>query len=176
MFAALVRALQAWAQSVLQLHPRNPDFVLGETAAELIRDLWAHPAVRATFEHSTELQLNDSAEYYFDNVMRLGVANYLPSDQDILRSRVMTTDVVETTFVTGGVPYRCVGRGSLFSACLARVLTVLNRTRVLRTLGRLQGGRRWRSAQRAPQVGEVLRERDRHTILRGALGLRHDPA
>ena len=32
--------------------------------------------------------------------------NYLPTDQDILRSRVKTTGITETTFIIGDLTYR----------------------------------------------------------------------
>lgn len=35
---------------------------------------------------------------YFDSILRIGQANYVPSDQDVLRSRVKTTGITETTF------------------------------------------------------------------------------
>ncbi len=47
---------------------------------------------------SREFQLNDSAVYYFTAIDRMSAPDYLPNDQDILRSRVKTTGITETTF------------------------------------------------------------------------------
>ncbi|EFP77948.1 guanine nucleotide-binding protein subunit alpha [Puccinia graminis f. sp. tritici] len=71
-----------------------------------IRQLWQDPGVRKCFERSREYQLNDSAAYYFDSIDRIGQRNYVPDDQDVLRSRVKTTGITETVFVIGELKYR----------------------------------------------------------------------
>jgi hypothetical protein len=43
---------------------------------------------------------------YFDSIARIGGRNYVPSDQDVLRSRVKTTGITETTFQIGELKYR----------------------------------------------------------------------
>lgn len=43
---------------------------------------------------------------YFDSIDRIGDVNYIPTDQDVLRSRVKTTGITETTFVIGDLTYR----------------------------------------------------------------------
>lgn len=43
---------------------------------------------------------------YFDSIERIGHHNYLPTDQDVLRSRVKTTGITETTFVIKNLTYR----------------------------------------------------------------------
>jgi hypothetical protein len=43
------------------------------------------------YERRSEYQLNDSTKYYLDDVLRVTAANYEPTDQDVLRSRVQTT-------------------------------------------------------------------------------------
>lgn len=47
---------------------------------------------------SNEYQLNDSAKYFLDKLDEIGQASYLPSTQDILRTRVKTTGIVEINF------------------------------------------------------------------------------
>lgn len=43
---------------------------------------------------------------YFDSILRIGQPNYMPSDQDVLRSRVKSTGITETTFVIDQLTYR----------------------------------------------------------------------
>ena len=43
---------------------------------------------------------------YFDSIDRIGDMNYVPTDQDVLRSRVKTTGITETTFNIGELTYR----------------------------------------------------------------------
>ena len=71
-----------------------------------IKGLWADEGVQACFSRSREYQLNDSAKYYFDSIDRIGEVGYLPTDQDVLRSRVKTTGITETTFHVGELTYR----------------------------------------------------------------------
>lgn len=42
--------------------------------------------------------MNDSAKYFLDKLDEIGQASYLPSTQDILRTRVKTTGIVEINF------------------------------------------------------------------------------
>ncbi|CAO3677987.1 unnamed protein product [Rhizopus stolonifer] len=71
-----------------------------------IRTLWKDPNLQSVFDRSREYQLNDSAKYYFDSVDRIGETSYVPTDQDVLRSRVKTTGITETTFIIGDLTYR----------------------------------------------------------------------
>jgi guanine nucleotide-binding protein subunit alpha len=48
---------------------------------------------------------------YFDSILRIGQPNYMPSDQDILRSRVKSTGITETTFAIGDLTYRMLDVG-----------------------------------------------------------------
>lgn len=40
---------------------------------------------------------------YFDSAERIGAIDYMPSDQDILRSRVKTTGITREQFMVGQV-------------------------------------------------------------------------
>ncbi|KAI9273014.1 guanine nucleotide-binding protein subunit alpha [Phascolomyces articulosus] len=73
---------------------------------QAVRALWKDINLQSVFERSREYQLNDSAKYYFDSIDRIGGPNYVPTDQDVLRSRVKTTGITETTFVIGDLTYR----------------------------------------------------------------------
>ncbi|KAF9580668.1 guanine nucleotide-binding protein subunit alpha [Lunasporangiospora selenospora] len=74
--------------------------------AVAIQNLWVDPNVQQAFQRSREYQLNDSAQYYFDSVSRIAKPSYVPTDQDVLRSRVKTTGITETTFVIGDLTYK----------------------------------------------------------------------
>lgn len=71
-----------------------------------VKSLWADSGVQACFARSREFQLNDSASYYFDAIDRIGSSDYVPTDQDVLRSRVKTTGITETCFHIGDLNYR----------------------------------------------------------------------
>ncbi|CAB4482083.1 guanine nucleotide binding protein, alpha subunit [Rhizophagus irregularis] len=79
---------------------------LPSEVALAIKNLWADKSVLECFSRSREYQLNDSAKYYFDSIDNISHPDYLPSDQDVLRSRVKTTGITETTFLIGELTYR----------------------------------------------------------------------
>jgi len=77
------------------------DYFNGELTPSIAADvkiLWQDPGIKQTFARSSEFQLNDSAEYYFSEIDRIGIVNYVPSVQDVLRSRAKTTGIIETEF------------------------------------------------------------------------------
>ncbi|KAK9763067.1 guanine nucleotide-binding protein subunit alpha, variant 2 [Basidiobolus ranarum] len=92
-----------------------PEQIEGETLAhditQAIKCLWADEGVQLCFHRSREYQLNDSARYYFDSIERIGQPNYIPNDQDVLRSRVKTTGMTETVFTMGEMTYRMLDVG-----------------------------------------------------------------
>jgi hypothetical protein len=44
---------------------------------------------------------------YFDNMRRIADPNYVPTEQDILRTRVKTTGIIETQFDYKELHFRC---------------------------------------------------------------------
>jgi guanine nucleotide-binding protein G(i) subunit alpha len=71
---------------------------------ELGRDigyLWQDGGIKKTFERRNEFQLDDSAPYYFSQMDRIAAPDYVPTQEDVLRSRVKTTGIVETSFPMG---------------------------------------------------------------------------
>ncbi|CAE7054548.1 unnamed protein product [Rhizoctonia solani] len=74
--------------------------------SDALVNLWQDHGVREAVRRSREFQLNDSATYYFNSLERMSSPTYLPTDQDILRSRVKTTGITETTFRVGELTYK----------------------------------------------------------------------
>lgn len=58
------------------------------------------------FCRSREYQLNDSAAYYLNSLDRISQHNYIPTQQDVLRTRVKTTGIVETHFSFKGLHFK----------------------------------------------------------------------
>ncbi|EJU04442.1 G protein alpha-subunit [Dacryopinax primogenitus] len=91
---------------VLSLPSQLETEMMPRDVADAIRGLWADDGVKEAVRRSREFQLNDSAVYYFNCLDRMASPSYLPTDQDILRSRVKTTGITETTFRVGELTYR----------------------------------------------------------------------
>jgi guanine nucleotide-binding protein G(i) subunit alpha len=80
---------------------------LNESIGKMVEELWADASMKEIFKRRSEFQLNDSAEYYFNEVTRLAAADYQPTEQDVLRSRVRTTGIVQSEFAIKGEPFDC---------------------------------------------------------------------
>jgi GTPase SAR1 family protein len=70
------------------------------------KNFWADPGIKRTYDHRNEFQLNDSTEYFLNQVEVIGDPEYVPSEEDVLRSRVRTTGIVENNFVIEGNHFR----------------------------------------------------------------------
>uniref|UniRef100_A0A3Q3XBW4 Uncharacterized protein n=1 Tax=Mola mola TaxID=94237 RepID=A0A3Q3XBW4_MOLML len=66
--------------------------------SDIILRLWKDTGIQACFDRASEYQLNDSAGYYLNDLERLIQPGYVPTEQDVLRSRVKTTGIIETQF------------------------------------------------------------------------------
>ncbi|ELT95086.1 hypothetical protein CAPTEDRAFT_120382 [Capitella teleta] len=87
------------AKMVLDVIARMEDTEpFSEELLAAMKRLWADTGVQECFGRSNEYQLNDSAKYFLDDVQRLGAKDYMPTEQDILRTRVKTTGIVEVHF------------------------------------------------------------------------------
>ncbi|KAI7866372.1 G protein alpha subunit [Spinellus fusiger] len=97
---------QGHKEAIQSLPSQSSSYGMPEDIARAIMALWADEGVQKTFRRSNEYQLNDSAGYYFDCMDRIGDPQYIPNDQDVLRSRVKTTGITETRFTMGDLIYR----------------------------------------------------------------------
>ena len=97
--------------TILSLPPQIEGDVLPRDVGDAIRALWRDTGIKEAVRRSREFQLNDSAVYYFNSIDRMSATNYLPTDQDILRSRVKTTGITETTFKVGELTYKLLDVG-----------------------------------------------------------------
>jgi len=92
----------------------DSNYFSGTLNAELagdIRSLWTDPGIQKAYERQNEFQLNDSAAYYFNQIDIIAKSDYVPSEQDVLRSRAKTTGIIETEFIVEKTKFRMVDVG-----------------------------------------------------------------
>lgn len=70
---------------MIQGDPFSPDLLAA------MKRLWKDPGVQDCFSRSNEYQLNDSAKYFLDKLDIIGDPHYMPTVNDILRTRIKTT-------------------------------------------------------------------------------------
>ena len=105
-------ANREYASIIMSLSTSIPNYSsVPSEVAEAFRRLWSDQGVKACFSRAYEYQLNDSAPYYFENMERLLKPDYVPDEQDVLRSRVQTTGIIETSFRVDKLVYRVVDVG-----------------------------------------------------------------
>lgn len=66
-----------------------------------IKAVWDDPVIQTTYSHQNEYKLDDSAKYFFERVEQVSKPGYIPTEEDMLRSRIRTTGVVESSFSIG---------------------------------------------------------------------------
>jgi len=80
--------------------------VIDSKAAAHFAALWADPGIQQTYEHRSLYQLTDSTGYFLDKIHEVSADDYVPSEQDVLRSRVRTTGIVENSFDVEGNQFK----------------------------------------------------------------------
>eukprot|EP00736_Rhodelphis_marinus_P010651 Rmarinus@m.19461 len=76
-----------------------------------LKSLWSDPALKRTFEERASLQIADSLGYYLDQIDRINSPHYVPTVDDVFRTRVVSTGITEMEFESDGCAYRIVDVG-----------------------------------------------------------------
>jgi hypothetical protein len=61
--------------------------------AEQIALLWADPILKVIYQQANSIGLGDNAGFFLDNVARIANPSYVPTDEDIVKSRIRTTGI-----------------------------------------------------------------------------------
>ena len=73
---------------------------------EIISRIWNDEGVQHCFSRSREYQLNDSAGYFLNDLSRILDHHYVPTEQDVLKTRVRTTGIIQTQFFYKGMKFK----------------------------------------------------------------------
>ncbi|KAK5580027.1 hypothetical protein RB653_000039 [Dictyostelium firmibasis] len=86
------------------------DFGIPPIITNYISTIWSDPVVQSeVMLQAQKYHINESTQYYLNEIKRIGKPTYQPVNLDILKSRATTNGVVETDFnVNGDVIFRIV--------------------------------------------------------------------
>lgn len=101
-----VQTAEAQAAKKVFVEELKGDEELDTRIGRLITALWKDPGIQKTYEQRAKFQLFDSAQYFFDRIDVIAAENYIPTEQDVLRSRVRTTGIVENAFEIDGNQFK----------------------------------------------------------------------
>lgn len=120
---AMISILQAMTEMIprveleLSENQSSKDYILGHTRHfqdesdyfdvffDHLERLWSDAGVQKTFDRSNEYQLIDCAKYFLDQIKVIRKPNYTPTNQDLLRCRVLTQGIFETRFTVEKVNF-----------------------------------------------------------------------
>ena len=98
---------QSYASKIINFPtPVEHGMVVPPEIGEKMKLLWQDDGFQECLKHAVEYQLSDSAPYYFERMDKILDPSYTPSEQDVLKSRVQTTGIIETTFKQGTITYK----------------------------------------------------------------------
>ena len=78
--------------------PQRPNVAEVREHAERIEKLWNHPIAQEAYERRNRFQLVECAKYFLSKVSEVLEEEFMPSDQDIVHTRVKTTGIIEHDF------------------------------------------------------------------------------
>lgn len=89
-----------------------PRTYTNEDIAAAVKQLWTEDrGIRQCYARSNEFQLEGSAAYYFDKIENFARPGYVCTDEDILKGRIKTTGITETTFNIGSSKFKVLDAG-----------------------------------------------------------------
>ncbi|EDQ89271.1 uncharacterized protein MONBRDRAFT_25538 [Monosiga brevicollis MX1] len=77
----------------------------------LLKKLWNDNGIQQVFQRRNEYQLSDSTAYYYNRLDAVAAADYIPTVDDVLRSRQATTGIHEFEFDLDSVVFRMMDVG-----------------------------------------------------------------
>jgi len=116
----LIQAANEWGlefskegrDSTYLIQNTTPDALKDADVVDAVRFLWhKEKSIKDCWKRANEIRVIESAAYYFDNIDRIADPAYKPTVDDILRARVKTTGIVETSFKIEKHDFRLVDVG-----------------------------------------------------------------
>ncbi|KAJ6247392.1 guanine nucleotide-binding protein g(o) subunit alpha [Anaeramoeba flamelloides] len=76
-----------------------------------VKTIWDDQGIKEVFKRGAEFHLNDTSKFFFDTLETINRIDYIPTDQDILCSRIKTTGISEIQFEIDEIAFRVLDVG-----------------------------------------------------------------
>jgi GTPase SAR1 family protein len=93
------------AEAIAEIKKFHRDNAITADVAENIATIWSDKEIKHAFENRCNLGVVDSLSYFLDAIHRFAVADYTPSERDILLARIPTTGIRSKTFDIKGAEF-----------------------------------------------------------------------
>ncbi|KAJ3429071.1 guanine nucleotide-binding protein g(o) subunit alpha [Anaeramoeba flamelloides] len=91
------------------ISPTNSEW--NESVYNRIKEIWNDEGIQQAFNRGSEFHLNDTSQYYFEKIDIIARNDYIPTDQDIICSRIKTTGIAEIQFEMDDFSFRVLDVG-----------------------------------------------------------------
>eukprot|EP00941_MAST-03F_sp_MAST-3F-sp1_P003866 g3866.t1 len=71
----------------------------------VMQAIWKSPVTKEAWARRAEFQVDDSCDYWMENLHRLEKADYQATKADVMRTRVRTTGIIEDEYIVNGVNF-----------------------------------------------------------------------
>ena len=71
----------------------------------MLKNIWNDAGFQKTWKERAHFQVQDALKYYMLEIDRIAAPDWVPTNADILRSRVRTTGIQEETYLIDGVEF-----------------------------------------------------------------------
>ena len=96
---------------LVELTENSSERQITPTLGNIMERIWKDDGLQNCFSRSREYQLNDSAGYYLNELKRVSDPHYIPTEQDVLKTRVRTMGVIQTQFFYKNVHFKMIDVG-----------------------------------------------------------------
>jgi len=97
--------VSATDESALVLSLNPDEDVVDARVCAAVKVLWVDSGIQSAYSQRSKFQLNDSAAFYFNMVDKIAAPGYMPTIEDLLKSRVRTSGIVEEAYKIDGVDF-----------------------------------------------------------------------
>ncbi|XXQ30374.1 G-protein alpha subunit [Plasmodiophora brassicae] len=84
---------------------------LTDDVVACIYAIWMDPGIRRVYDHRELFHMSENVQHFFDKIATIALPSWLPSEMDILISRVKTTGIHDEVIVTEGTMIRIIDVG-----------------------------------------------------------------